>query len=170
MVVNDSRGKEVEQDVNLDCTQRYRRICHELIQIAAEASNTVEGYELVKDTANELRLKLGDIRNPVDCLDMPILTDFSNDIYDGLRLKHKEKSKRGGRRLKSWVEKQGKGKKKSGGPSNSQRLQNQQPTTAPTPTHMMDNIDPSYMSFMDSISHISSQASAAHQLLDEDYI
>ncbi|XP_042486538.1 protein FAR1-RELATED SEQUENCE 5-like [Macadamia integrifolia] len=170
MVVNDSRGKEVEQDVNLDCTQRYRRICHELIQIAAEASNTVEGYELVKDTANELRLKLGDIRNPVDCLDMPILTDFSNDIYDGLRLKHKEKSKRGGRRLKSWVEKQGKGKKKSGGPSNSQRLQNQQPTTAPTPTHMMDNTDPSYMSFMDSISHISSQASAAHQLLDEDYI
>ncbi|XP_042499154.1 uncharacterized protein LOC122077307 [Macadamia integrifolia] len=80
MVVNDSRGKEVEQDVNLDCTQRYRRICHELIQIASEASNTVEGYELVKDTANELRLKLGNIRNPVDRPDMPIFPHFSDDV------------------------------------------------------------------------------------------
>ncbi|XP_042487060.1 protein FAR1-RELATED SEQUENCE 5-like [Macadamia integrifolia] len=80
MVVNDSRGKKVEQDVNLDCTQRYKHICPELIHIALEASNTIEGYNLVKDAANELRLKLGNIIiNPVDCPDMPILPDFSDD-------------------------------------------------------------------------------------------
>ncbi|XP_042519151.1 protein FAR1-RELATED SEQUENCE 5-like [Macadamia integrifolia] len=102
MVVNDSRGKEVEQDVNLDCTQRYKRICLELIQIASEASNTIEGYNLVKDAANELRLKLGNIRiNPIDCPDILIFPDFSDNVYPGLRLKHKEKSTRGGRRLKS---------------------------------------------------------------------
>ncbi|XP_042482241.1 protein FAR1-RELATED SEQUENCE 5-like [Macadamia integrifolia] len=80
MVVNDNRGKEIEEDVNLDCTQRYRRICHEFVQLASEASNTVEGYELMKDAANELRLKVGNIRiNPADCPDMPILPDFSTD-------------------------------------------------------------------------------------------
>ncbi|XP_042485287.1 protein FAR1-RELATED SEQUENCE 5-like [Macadamia integrifolia] len=100
MVVNDSRGKEVEQDVNLDCTQRYKRICPELIQIASEASNTIEGYNLVKHVANELRLKLGNIRiNTIDCPNMPILPDFSDDVYNGLHLKHKEKSTRGGRRF-----------------------------------------------------------------------
>ncbi|XP_042501706.1 protein FAR1-RELATED SEQUENCE 5-like [Macadamia integrifolia] len=167
MVLNDSRGKEVELDVNLDCTQRYKRICPELIQIASEASNTIEGYNLVKDAANELRFKLGNIRiNPVDCPDMPILPDFSNDVYNGLRLKHKEKNTRGGRRLKSWVEKQGK-KKKSGGPSNNQRLQEHQP---PDEDCLMDNTYSSYMSLMDSISQISSQASVAHQSVDEDYI
>ncbi|XP_042509164.1 protein FAR1-RELATED SEQUENCE 5-like [Macadamia integrifolia] len=102
MVVNDSSGKEVEQDVNLDCTQRYKRICPELIQITSEASNTIEGYNLVKDVVNELRFKLGNIRiYPVDCPDMPILPNFSDDDF---------------------------------------------------------------------ISHISSQASVAHQSLDEDYI
>ncbi|XP_042483617.1 uncharacterized protein LOC122063988 [Macadamia integrifolia] len=162
MVVNDNRGKEIEEDVNLDRTQRYRRICHEFVQIASEAANTFEGYELMKDAANELRLKVGNIRiNPADCPDMPILPDFSTDVYDGIRFKHKEKSK-GGRRLKSWVEKQGK-KKKSGGPSNSQQLQEQQPTPASYNMQLFDNIYPGYMSLMESISHMSSQASAVHQ-------
>ncbi|XP_042494368.1 protein FAR1-RELATED SEQUENCE 5-like [Macadamia integrifolia] len=43
MVVNDNRGKEIEEDVNLDRTQR--------------SYYTFEGYELMKDAANELRLK-----------------------------------------------------------------------------------------------------------------
>ncbi|XP_042518540.1 protein FAR1-RELATED SEQUENCE 5-like [Macadamia integrifolia] len=113
MVVNDSGGEEVEEDVNLDCTQR---------------------------------LKVSNIRiNPTDCSDMPILLDFPTDVYDGMRLKYKEKSK-GGRRLKSWVEKQD--------------CPNGQ-------CHMQESI--SHISSQASAVH-QSQASAVHQSLDEDCI
>ncbi|XP_042484169.1 protein FAR1-RELATED SEQUENCE 5-like [Macadamia integrifolia] len=66
MVVNDNRGKKLKRMSTWT--------------VHSEASNTVEGYELMKDAANELRLKVGNIRiNPADCPDMRILPDFSTD-------------------------------------------------------------------------------------------
>ncbi|XP_042515266.1 protein FAR1-RELATED SEQUENCE 5-like [Macadamia integrifolia] len=53
MIVKGDDGTQVEKDVNLDCTQRYRLLCPKLVRIASEASNSSEGYALVDRVAND---------------------------------------------------------------------------------------------------------------------
>lgn len=44
--VYDAKGNEVEGDVKLVATQRYREICPLLVRIATEASGSQEAYSL----------------------------------------------------------------------------------------------------------------------------
>ncbi|XP_042499683.1 protein FAR1-RELATED SEQUENCE 5-like [Macadamia integrifolia] len=61
MVVEDHKGKQVVEDVNLDCTQRYRYLSPQLVKIALQASNSVEGFALVKNGIKELCQQLESI-------------------------------------------------------------------------------------------------------------
>ncbi|XP_042509203.1 uncharacterized protein LOC122084844 [Macadamia integrifolia] len=47
MVVEDHKVKQVVEDVNLDCIQRYKYLCPQLVKIALQASNSVEGFALI---------------------------------------------------------------------------------------------------------------------------
>lgn len=62
MVVQDNHGKQVE-DVHLESTQRYRLLCQKLFKIAAQASDSAEGYALVDKAANELVKQLENLNN-----------------------------------------------------------------------------------------------------------
>ncbi|XP_042521358.1 protein FAR1-RELATED SEQUENCE 5-like [Macadamia integrifolia] len=53
-VVHDTEGKVVVEDVHLDYSQMYRRICPKLDRIEAIASNSSEGYAYVDNVADEL--------------------------------------------------------------------------------------------------------------------
>ncbi|XP_043714901.1 protein FAR1-RELATED SEQUENCE 5-like [Telopea speciosissima] len=55
LVVIDNEGKQVEEDSNLDSSQRYRRIMLELVKMASQASNSTEGYALVEALAQNGR-------------------------------------------------------------------------------------------------------------------
>ncbi|XP_043700302.1 protein FAR1-RELATED SEQUENCE 5-like [Telopea speciosissima] len=63
MAVEDSKGIQVEEDVILDSTQRYRILCRKLLHIASQASNTVEGYALVNNVASDLCKQLDNFVN-----------------------------------------------------------------------------------------------------------
>ncbi|XP_043694147.1 protein FAR-RED ELONGATED HYPOCOTYL 3-like [Telopea speciosissima] len=52
IVVEDISQKEVEEDINLDSTQRYKILCSKLVKIVSQASNSVEGYALVNNVAS----------------------------------------------------------------------------------------------------------------------
>ncbi|XP_043703788.1 protein FAR1-RELATED SEQUENCE 5-like [Telopea speciosissima] len=54
IVVQDSKEKEVVEDVHMDCSQRYRRLCPKLIKIASLASNSCEGYAYVDKATDEI--------------------------------------------------------------------------------------------------------------------
>ncbi|XP_042500530.1 uncharacterized protein LOC122078565 [Macadamia integrifolia] len=115
MVVEDHKGKQVVEDVNLDCTQRYRYLSPQLVKIALQASNSAEGFALVKNGIKELCQQLESI-NVSDVPKNLVPNEVSN-INNGLVLKQKNPlTQKGSRRKKPWVEKQGK-KRKSGGPS-----------------------------------------------------
>ncbi|XP_042479772.1 protein FAR1-RELATED SEQUENCE 5-like [Macadamia integrifolia] len=105
MIVESVEGTGVEEDVNLDCTQRYRLFCPKLVRIVSEASNSSDDYALVDRVANDLCAQLQNLgvaapsRNP-------------SSEYTDVNIGFKKKSPRkGGKCYKSWVEKQGKTKK-----------------------------------------------------------
>ncbi|XP_043699006.1 protein FAR1-RELATED SEQUENCE 1-like [Telopea speciosissima] len=54
MVIEDSKEKEVVEHVNLVSTQCYTLLCHKLVKLASEASNSVDGYDLVSNAATDL--------------------------------------------------------------------------------------------------------------------
>ncbi|XP_043717844.1 protein FAR1-RELATED SEQUENCE 5-like [Telopea speciosissima] len=126
MVVIDNKGKQVEEDVNLDSSQRYRRLCPELVKIASQASNSAEGYALVMKAAKELRVQLDSIT-----------------ASDGSQV-----AVPNGRQKKSKIEKQ-RNKKRRTETRNSQNSQEIHSTPAPTSgAFSMSNV-PDYLQQMD---------------------
>ncbi|XP_042491581.1 uncharacterized protein LOC122071317 [Macadamia integrifolia] len=112
-IIEDSKGKQIVEYVNLDYTQRYRLLCPQLVKIAVKASKSAKGFDLVKKASKELYEQLQSITKSDNQLDVvPTEVPIVNPI---LVLK-KKKSCKSGKWKKSWVEKQGK-KKKSGGPN-----------------------------------------------------
>ncbi|XP_043694300.1 protein FAR1-RELATED SEQUENCE 7-like [Telopea speciosissima] len=106
MIVERSDGVQVEEDVNLDYTQRYRLLCPKLVRIASDASNSSEGYSLVDRVANYLCAQLQNIVVDAPQMDVP------NENYDVniKRLKEREPRK-GSKQWKSFMEKFGSKKK-----------------------------------------------------------
>ncbi|XP_042505688.1 protein FAR1-RELATED SEQUENCE 5-like [Macadamia integrifolia] len=128
MIVKGDDGTQVEEDVNLDCTQRYRILCPKLVRIASEASNSSEGYALVDRNANDLCAKLQNLA--VDGPSIIVSREYSNvNKVKGIKNKSPRK---GGKRHKSWVEKQ-RNKKKTVRANTSQASQLIQPSV---PSHL----------------------------------
>ncbi|XP_043705404.1 protein FAR1-RELATED SEQUENCE 5-like [Telopea speciosissima] len=92
LVVEDSNGIQIEEDVNLDSTERYRILCRKLVNIASEASNSVEGYALVNNVASDLYKQLHNLHSgnsnpsPDESTEEPNL-----NIVKGLKKKEKKK-------------------------------------------------------------------------------
>jgi zinc finger SWIM domain-containing protein 3 len=57
----DSEMRNVEEDINLNITQRYRRLCTKLMRLAAEAADTKETYAFVVRAIEEMEKKVKDI-------------------------------------------------------------------------------------------------------------
>ncbi|XP_042496384.1 protein FAR-RED IMPAIRED RESPONSE 1-like [Macadamia integrifolia] len=112
-IVHDTEGKVVVDDVQLDCSQRYMRICPKLVRIAAITSNSSEGYAYVDNVADEICTHLKILNISFDGQDDERVLVKDTVVNNGLTLKTKNGPKEGGRRKKSWVENQGKKKKKS---------------------------------------------------------
>ncbi|XP_062175226.1 protein FAR1-RELATED SEQUENCE 5-like isoform X3 [Alnus glutinosa] len=59
--MSDSEMRNVEEDINLNITQRYRRLCTKLMRLAAEAADTKETYAFVVRAIEEMEKKVKDI-------------------------------------------------------------------------------------------------------------
>ncbi|XP_043718131.1 protein FAR1-RELATED SEQUENCE 5-like [Telopea speciosissima] len=77
MAVEDSKGIQVEEDVNLDSTQRYRILCRKLVKIASQASDSVEGYALVNNVASNLCKQLNNLVNHAPTPNQGLMTFFN---------------------------------------------------------------------------------------------
>ena len=121
--VQDSRGKNVQEDNNINCNQRYRQLCPKLIRLATRASDCKEAYMLVNKVIDELSNQVDDIckrhlgleDNIIDA--SPSIPNISESImldnqhFQNVKGIKKRDGVRKGRRPKSWVEKQSKKKK-----------------------------------------------------------
>jgi hypothetical protein len=59
--------RNVEDDVNLNVTQRYRRLCLILDKLATEAANNEEAYAFVEKMAREMQKQGQKIKNCFTC-------------------------------------------------------------------------------------------------------
>uniref|UniRef100_A0A2N9FJV3 Protein FAR1-RELATED SEQUENCE n=1 Tax=Fagus sylvatica TaxID=28930 RepID=A0A2N9FJV3_FAGSY len=125
--VLDRSGRDVQEDVNLDITARYRRLCPRLVRLASRAADFEEAYVLVERAVNELEKQVEDIAkkssnvnldNSVAQVSMLGANElvshgesFENLVENVKGLKKKE-GRKGGKRLRNWVEKQPRRKKK----------------------------------------------------------
>jgi zinc finger SWIM domain-containing protein 3 len=119
--VLDRSGRDVQADVNLDITTRYRRLCPRLVRLASRAADFEEAYVLVERAVNELEKQVEDIAKKssnvnldnsiaqVSMLGANELVShgesFENLVENVKGLKKKEGCQ-GGKRLRNWVEKQ----------------------------------------------------------------
>ncbi|XP_043720792.1 protein FAR1-RELATED SEQUENCE 5-like [Telopea speciosissima] len=119
IVVEDSKGTQVEEDVNLNSAQRYRILCHKLVKIASQASNSKEGFALVNNVASDLCKQLHSLENHDTRAHQDESTEEPNlNIAKGLKKKEKKKGCGSSKRKKSCLETKGnKNKKKKNEPN-----------------------------------------------------
>ncbi|XP_043705270.1 protein FAR-RED IMPAIRED RESPONSE 1-like [Telopea speciosissima] len=118
MMIEDSREKVIVEHVNLASTQHYILLCRKLVKLASEASNSVDGYDLVNNAATDLFKQVHNLVK--DAPHQVELTEEPNlNIAKGLKKKEKKKieGKNTTKRLKSCLKTQGK-RTKSPTPSN----------------------------------------------------
>ncbi|XP_054791573.1 protein FAR1-RELATED SEQUENCE 5-like [Prosopis cineraria] len=60
-VVHDSKGKEIEVDPKLECSNRYRQLCPMLIKLASDASECSEAFSMVHQAVLELSKKVSQL-------------------------------------------------------------------------------------------------------------
>ncbi|XP_054784021.1 protein FAR-RED IMPAIRED RESPONSE 1-like [Prosopis cineraria] len=60
-VVHDSKGKEIEVDPKLECSNRYRQLCPMLIKLASDASECPEAFFMVHQAMLELSKKVSQL-------------------------------------------------------------------------------------------------------------
>nr|XP_033517422.1 uncharacterized protein LOC104117113 [Nicotiana tomentosiformis] len=107
-------------DPKVKVSTRYRHLCQTLVQIASEASESREGYELVAQYSNEIIAKLKEVKIkneshespsvPSEVLhDKTIFVDSAN-VTKVVGLKKNQPTRRSNTRPKSFVEKTTKNK------------------------------------------------------------
>ncbi|KAF3971516.1 hypothetical protein CMV_004886 [Castanea mollissima] len=115
----DNRRTNVEEDVNLSVTQRYRRLCPKLVRLASRAADNEEAFALIEKMLEEYEKKVEDIaaknvgghqlphqmplRSGVENLDP---NQHLEDLVERVKGLKKKDGRKGGKRKKSWVEKQ----------------------------------------------------------------
>ncbi|XP_043700220.1 protein FAR1-RELATED SEQUENCE 5-like [Telopea speciosissima] len=112
-VVDDSNGKQVEEDVQRSCTQRFKFLCPKYIQLVNQASNTEAGFEIAKMNVDLLSKQL--VALDVDSPNIEASSFECFDVNTDLGLKKKECTKgNSSKRHKGWSENMGKQKTKNG--------------------------------------------------------
>lgn len=113
---------EKKIDPKVEVTARYRHLCHIFVQISSEASESKEGYELAAKGANEIIVKLRDMKKRNESLEKlapsnslqnepsEIVFIDNTNVTKVTELKRKEPTRRSNTRPKSFMEKS---KKKS---------------------------------------------------------
>ncbi|XP_061344513.1 protein FAR1-RELATED SEQUENCE 5-like [Gastrolobium bilobum] len=115
--VKDTHGKHVQEDANLDSTQRYRKICPKLVRIATQASDCKEAYFFMEKAIEDLRKQVDEICKKnlgLENINVDLSSSFPNENHflqvKGLKRRNGIKNWR--KRPKSWVENQPKKTKK----------------------------------------------------------
>ncbi|XP_059315442.1 protein FAR-RED IMPAIRED RESPONSE 1-like [Lycium ferocissimum] len=131
-------------DPKVEVSTRYRHLCKTFVEIASEASESKEGYELVAKYANEVISKLKEIKKrheshenpsvPSEVLhDEPVFVDRAN-VTMVTGLKKKQSTRRSNSRPKSFLEKARKKNKIQSPPSQTvQHVDNLAGLQAPCP-------------------------------------
>ena len=73
-IVHDVRGKEVEEDLKLSSTRRYRQLASKMIRVASEVSTCEEYYQLVDKSLDVVCKQIMELR-----LQAPSIDKQSND-------------------------------------------------------------------------------------------
>ncbi|KAM4072621.1 hypothetical protein ACB094_11G152300 [Castanea mollissima] len=103
----DNRRTNVEEDVNLSVTQRYRRLCPKLVLLASRAADNEEAFALVEKMLEEYEKKVEDIAaKNVGGHQLPHQMPLRSDLVERVKGLKKKDGRKGGKRKKSWVEKQ----------------------------------------------------------------
>ena len=115
----DNRRINVEEDVNLSVIQRYKRLCPKLVRLASRAMDNEEAFALIEKMIEKYEKKVEDIaaKNVVGhqlSHQMPLCSGEENldpnqhldDLLERAKGLKKKESRKGGKRKKSWVEKQ----------------------------------------------------------------
>ncbi|XP_043717617.1 protein FAR1-RELATED SEQUENCE 5-like [Telopea speciosissima] len=108
ILVEDSKGKEVMEDVQLSRTQHFRHLMPKYVKLVNQASNTDAGFEMANINVDILAKELATLT--IACLTIEDSVHCS-EAFMGLVLKKKEDRKGGGKRHKSFIETTGKQKK-----------------------------------------------------------
>jgi zinc finger SWIM domain-containing protein 3 len=116
--------KNVEDDVNLNVVQRYRRLCPLLVELAIEAANNEDAYAFVEKLVKEMRKQVQDIKKgssaTLDNGAQLSLSDGNENanhtpsiekLLETVKGIKKKEGRKGKKRFKGWVEKQSKKKK-----------------------------------------------------------
>ncbi|XP_043705344.1 protein FAR1-RELATED SEQUENCE 5-like [Telopea speciosissima] len=108
ILVEDSKGKEVMEDVQLSRTQSLRHLMPKYVKLVNQASNTDAGFEMANISVDILAKELATLT--VAC---PTIEDSvqCSEAYMDLVLKKEEGRKGGGKRHKAFIETTGKQKK-----------------------------------------------------------
>ncbi|XP_065625239.1 protein FAR1-RELATED SEQUENCE 5-like isoform X2 [Quercus suber] len=114
-----NRRTNVEEDVNLSVTQRYRRLCPKLVRLASRAADNKEAFALIEKMIDEYEKKVEAIaaKNVAGHQlphQMPLCSGAENldpnqhleDLVERAKGLKKKEGRKGGKRKKSWVEKQ----------------------------------------------------------------
>ena len=111
--------RNVEDGMNLNVIQRYRRLCPILVGLAIEAADNEDAYAYVEKMVKEMQKQVQKIKNVSHVsLDNEAQLSLSNDneitnqsqsvekLLEMVKGIKKKEGQKGGKRCRGWVEKQ----------------------------------------------------------------
>jgi hypothetical protein len=126
-----TKTENVQEDVNLIVTQRYRRMCPRAVKLVTESADNEEAYAFVERMMEEMEKHVQNIKkcsnttpdneahmslsNGNETMDHTPIVDNLLEKVKGFK---KKEGRKGGKRFRSWVEQQGKKKTKITGNDN----------------------------------------------------
>ncbi|XP_059458348.1 protein FAR1-RELATED SEQUENCE 5-like [Corylus avellana] len=113
------KTKNVEEDVNLNVTQRYRKLCPRVVKLVAEATDNDEAYAFVEGMLEGMEKHVQNIKNSSTTNnevhmslsngnEIAIHTPFVENLLETIKGIKKKDGRKGGKRFRSWVENQSK--------------------------------------------------------------
>ncbi|KAL9667195.1 hypothetical protein QQ045_001544 [Rhodiola kirilowii] len=114
--IEDNSGHDIQENVHLDVSERYRHLCPKLVRLADYAAQSSKGYEFLLSQIDNL-MKAVKIKGEEH---VPIISPYDSSpliSYQGQDVKElakKARNHKGDKRLKPWFEKHTKKKKNDG--------------------------------------------------------
>ncbi|XP_059437569.1 protein FAR1-RELATED SEQUENCE 1-like [Corylus avellana] len=113
------KTRNVEEDVNLNVAQRYRKLCPRVVKVVAEAADNDEAYAVVEGMLEEMEKHVQDIKNSSTTdneahMSLPnsnetaIHTPYVENLLETVKGIKKKEGWKCGKRFRSWVENQSK--------------------------------------------------------------
>ncbi|KAL9661847.1 hypothetical protein QQ045_026675 [Rhodiola kirilowii] len=114
--VEDNSGHDIQENVHLDISERYRHLCPKLVRLADYTAQSTKGYEFLLSQIDNLMKAVkikGEEHVPIisPCDSSPPISYQGQDVKG---LAKKARNHKGDKRFKPWFEKQTKKKKNEG--------------------------------------------------------